>query len=131
MKHEAYFDKVANPADGSYYIESLTSQFLDAALKIFEEIKTKGGFLKLLESGEIQRNIEESAAREQALFDKGELILIGTNKYLNFQEKMHNDLEFDPFKKPYIENTLITPIPERRLSAAQEKERLEKESIES
>ncbi|WP_324719644.1 methylmalonyl-CoA mutase subunit beta [Salinimicrobium sp. HB62] len=131
LKHEAYFNKVSNPADGSYYIESLTSQFIDAALKIFEEIKTKGGFLKHLENGEIQRRIEKSAAREQELFDKGDLILIGTNKYLNSQEKMHNILEFDPFENPASKDTLITPIPGRRLSAAKEQERLKKESIES
>ncbi|MDX1761925.1 MAG: methylmalonyl-CoA mutase subunit beta [Christiangramia sp.] len=131
MKHEAYFGKVSNPADGSYYIESLTSQFVDAAMKVFEEVKAKGGFFKLLEIGEIQQNIKESAEREQALFEKGELILIGTNKYQNNQERMKENLEVDPFDAPIPVNTLIAPIVEIRLSAAQEKERLQKELIES
>ena len=131
MKHEAYFDKVANPADGSYYIENLTSQFEAAALKIFKEIEARGGFLKLLKIGEIQKSIEESAAREQTLFDQGDSVLIGTNKYLDPQQKMQNDLELDPFDISIPKHTLITPIPEKRLSAALEQERLEKELIES
>ncbi|HEY0091254.1 MAG TPA: methylmalonyl-CoA mutase subunit beta, partial [Flavobacterium sp.] len=32
LKHESYFDKVSNPADGSYYIESITSQIAEKAL---------------------------------------------------------------------------------------------------
>jgi methylmalonyl-CoA mutase len=35
LKNESYFDKVNNPSDGSYYIESLTQQLTDKALTLF------------------------------------------------------------------------------------------------
>src|SRR5690606_29456011 len=65
MKHESYLDKVGNAADGSYYIESLTSQIAEKALVLFKEIEANGGFIKQLGDGTIQRKIRESAEKEQ------------------------------------------------------------------
>ncbi len=45
LKEEAYFDKVADPAAGSYYIENLTNLIAEHAWKLFVEIEEKGGFL--------------------------------------------------------------------------------------
>ena len=131
MKHEAYFKRVANPADGAYYIESLTSQFTEAALKVYHEIETEGGFLKLLVNEKIQTQVAESAAKEQELFDKGELILVGTNKFSNPQDLMQKELELDPFRQKASGETLIKPILPKRLSEKQEQERLQKEQLES
>ncbi|MCL2738928.1 MAG: methylmalonyl-CoA mutase subunit beta, partial [Bacteroidales bacterium] len=39
LKEEAYFDKVTDPAAGSYYIESLTQAIVDAAWKLFNEVE--------------------------------------------------------------------------------------------
>jgi methylmalonyl-CoA mutase len=39
LKNESYFDKVNNPADGSYYIETLTSQLAEKALLLFKDIE--------------------------------------------------------------------------------------------
>ncbi|WP_189604364.1 methylmalonyl-CoA mutase subunit beta [Salinimicrobium marinum] len=127
MKNEAYLDKVANPADGAYYIESLTRQFAKAALEIFKKIEAGGGFLKQLEAGIIQKQIKESAEKEQQQFDNGELILIGTNKFPNPEDRMSSDLEKDPFYNSIFGSPILEPIPERRLSERAEKERLEKE----
>ena len=127
MKNEAYFDKVANPADGAYYVESLTRQFAEAALEIFKKIEAGGGFLKQLEAGIIQKQIKESAEKEQQQFDNGELILIGTNKFPNPEDNMNNNLEKDPFSGVFSGSSVIETISERRLSERAEKERLEKE----
>ncbi|PRX41384.1 methylmalonyl-CoA mutase subunit beta [Salegentibacter salegens] len=127
MKHEAYLDKVANAAEGAYYIESLTKQFADMALDIFKEIEKGGGFLKQLKEGVIQRKIKESAKKEQEQFDSGELVLIGTNKFENPQDKMKDELELYPFLKQNPRKTLIEPILERRLSEQVEQERLKQE----
>ncbi len=127
LKTESYFDKVSNAAEGAYYIESLTQQFAEKALEIFKEIEAGGGFLKELKEGIIQRKIAESAKLEQEKFDKGELVLIGTNKYENPEDKMKGDLELFPFLKMNPRKTLISPILERRLSERSEQERLEKE----
>ena len=127
LKNESYFDKVNNPADGSYYIENLTHQLAEKGLLLFKDIEANGGFLKQLNDGIIKRKIQESADTAQNLFDSGKEILLGTNKHTNKEDKMKNDLELFPFIKVKPRKTLITPIIERRLSEKLEQERLLKE----
>lgn len=127
LKHESYFDKVDNPADGSYYIESLTIQLAEKSLKLFKEIEAEGGFLKLLNDGTIKKKIQESATKEQELFDSKKEVLLGTNKYPNKEDRMKQDLELFPFVKIKPRKTLITPIIEKRLAEKLEQERLEQE----
>jgi len=127
LKYESYFDKVSNAAEGTYYIESLTIQFAEKALEIFKEIEQGGGFLKQLKEGIIQQKISESAKKEQEEFNKGELILIGTNRHKNPEDKMKNNLELYPFLKMNPRKTLIQPILERRLAEGIEQERLKNE----
>ncbi|WP_281310529.1 methylmalonyl-CoA mutase subunit beta [Flavobacterium flavigenum] len=127
LKHESYFDKVDNPADGSYYIESLTIQLAEKSLSIFKDIEASGGFLKLLNDGTIKKKIQESANKEQELFDTQKEVLLGTNKYPNPEDKMKHDLELFPFVKIKPRKTLITPIIEKRLAEKLEQERLEQE----
>lgn len=127
LKHESYFDKVDNPADGSYYIESLTMQLAEKSLTLFKDIEASGGFLKLLNDGTIKKKIQESATKEQELFDSKNEILLGTNKYPNKEDKMKHDLELFPFVKIKPRKTLITPIIEKRLAEKMEQERLELE----
>jgi methylmalonyl-CoA mutase len=124
LKHESYFDKVGNAADGSYYIELLTNQLAEKALIIFKEIEAAGGFLEQLKSGVIQRKIAESAEKEQQLFDSGKEILLGTNKQINKNDRMQHELELFPFVKVKSKKTLVTPIIEKRLAEKVEQERL-------
>ena len=127
LKNESYFDKVDNPADGAYYIETLTNQLAEKALDLFKKIESKGGFITLLIEGTIQRKINESAQKEQELFDSGKEVLLGTNKYPNKNDKMKHDLELFPFVKTNPRKTLITPIIEKRLAEKLEQERLSQE----
>ena len=127
LKHESYFDKVNNPADGAYYIENITQQMAEKALVLFKEIEAAGGFITQLIEGTIQKKIQESAAKEQDLFDSGKEVLLGTNKYPNKDDRMSHDLELFPFVKTKPRKTLITPIIEKRLAEKIEKERLDNE----
>lgn len=127
LKNESYFDKVNNPADGAYYIESLTEQLAEKALELFKDIEANSGFISQLIEGTIQRKINESAQKEQDLFDSGKEVLLGTNKYPNKNDKMKHDLELYPFVKNNPRKTLITPIIEKRLADKMEQERLNTE----
>ena len=127
LKKESYLDKVNNPADGAYYIESLTEQLAEKALELFKDIEANGGFITQLIEGTIQRKINESAQKEQDLFDSGKEVLLGTNKYPNKNDKMKQDLELYPFVKNNPRKTLITPIIEKRLAEKMEQERLKSE----
>jgi len=128
LKHESYFDKVNNPADGAYYIESLTKQLAEKSLLLFKEIEANGGLITQLIEGNVQKKISESAQKEQDLFDSGKEILLGTNKYPNKNDLMKNDLELYPFVKQNPRKTLIVPIIEKRLAEKLEQERLSQEA---
>jgi methylmalonyl-CoA mutase len=127
LKHESYFDKVSNPADGAYYIENLTQQLAEKALELFKDIEKNGGLITQLIEGTIQRKISESATKEQDLFDSGKEVLLGTNKYPNKNDRMKDDLELYPFVKQNPRKTLIVPIIEKRLAEKLEQERLASE----
>lgn len=127
LKHESYLDKVNNPADGTYYIESLTSQISEKALDIFKDIEVNGGFLNQLKESTIQRKIKESASKEQAQFEEGKLVLLGTNKHPNKEDLMQHELELYPFVKTNPVKTLIEPIVEKRISNNLDYKRLEEE----
>ncbi|MFD2541200.1 methylmalonyl-CoA mutase subunit beta [Lacinutrix gracilariae] len=129
LKHESYFDVVENASEGSYYIETLTNQLAEKALELFKDIESNGGFLNQLKEGTIQRKIKESAAKEQEQFDAGEIVLLGTNKHPNENDKMKDDLELFPFVKTNIRKTLIQPIIEKRLAENLEQERLKTENL--
>ncbi len=127
LKAESYFDVVTNPADGSYYIESLTQELAEKALSLFKEIEKNGGYLNQLKAGKFQKKIKESASKEQTLFDEGKLILVGTNKYQNKKDRMKDDLQLYPFLKMNPRQTAIAPVIEERLAENIEKQRLENE----
>ena len=127
LKHESYFDYVDNPSDGAYYIEELTTELSEKALQLFKDIEASGGFLKQLKEGTIQKKIKESAHKEQALFDKGKLVLLGSNKHPNPNDRMKDELQLYPFVKQRNEKTLIEPIVEKRLAETYEQERLKTE----
>ena len=127
LKHESYLDKVNNPSDGAYYIESLTTQLAEKALELFKDIESNGGFLTQLKEGTIQRKIKESAKKEQEQFNNEEEILLGTNKHPNPNDKMKDELELYPFVKTNKRKTLIQPIIENRLAETLEQNRLKTE----
>ena len=127
LKGESYFDKVDNVADGSYYIEGITQQLAEKALVMFKGIESEGGFLKLLKEHKIQKKISQSAKKEQELFANKEIILVGSNKYQNEQNKMQGEAEIFPFVKIKARKTLLEPIIEKRLAEVLEQKRMAQE----
>ncbi len=127
LKEESYFDKVGNPTDGAYYIESMTNQLAEKALVLFKAIEKVGGLLKQLKNHSIQNKIADSAKKQQERFTKKQDILVGTNAYQNDADVMKGNLELYPFVKRNPRKTLITPIIEKRLAEELEQNRLDNE----
>ncbi|MBG0860190.1 MAG: methylmalonyl-CoA mutase [Bacteroidales bacterium] len=65
LREESYFNKVADPAGGSYYIENLTHLIAENAWKVFVEISDQGGFIECLKKGLTQKKIRVSASRRK------------------------------------------------------------------
>jgi len=87
LKYESYFDKVADPSAGSYYIENLTALVAENAWKLFLEIEKMGGFLAVIKSGFLQRKISASAENRKYKIKRRKEILTGINRFSDPDEK--------------------------------------------
>ena len=87
LAQECHFDHVADPAGGSYYVETLTAQLANAAWAIFQQIEKAGGMVKALEAGIPQQQVKAVAAKKAEAVAQRRLSLIGVNVYANATEK--------------------------------------------
>ena len=86
LKEECHFDKVVDPAAGSYYIENLTVSIAQQAWNLFLEVEEAGGMMEAIKAGKVQEAVNASnKARHEAVSKRRE-ILLGTNQYPNFTE---------------------------------------------
>ena len=86
LKEECHFDKVADPAAGSYYIETLTNEIAAQAWKLFLEVEDNGGFFAAVTSGSVQQAIKTTAAARLKAVSSRREVLLGTNQFPNFNE---------------------------------------------
>lgn len=86
LKEESHFDKVVDPAAGSYTVEVFTNSIASVAWQLFLETEDKGGFGTMANAGEIQAAVNASnVARHKAVATRRESLL-GTNQFPNFTE---------------------------------------------
>ncbi|MBC6436770.1 MAG: methylmalonyl-CoA mutase [Rhodobacteraceae bacterium] len=109
LQEETGVTNVVDPLAGSYYVEALTAELIERAWALIEEVDTMGGMTRAVASGMPKLRIEESAARRQALIDRGEEVIVGVNKYRLDQEEPINILEID--------NTAVRKTQVNRLAA--------------
>ncbi len=109
LQEETGITHVVDPLAGSYYVESLTDQLATEAWKIIEEVEAMGGMTKAVASGMPKLRIEESAARRQAMIDRGDEVIVGVNKYRKDSE--------DPIDIRDIDNIAVREAQIARLKA--------------
>ena len=97
LKEESHFDKTADPAAGSYYIENLTQSLVDEAWKLFLEVQDKGGFVAAFREGFIQQQVNEMAAKRNMNIAQRRDSLLGVNQFPNFSEKAQKELDASLF----------------------------------
>lgn len=67
LRHESSFDRVDDPAAGSYYVEVVTDAIAREAWDEFRRIEQRGGLLQALQNGYVSERI--AAGRRQLLDD--------------------------------------------------------------
>ena len=85
LKEEAFFDKVADPGAGSYYIEKLTSLIAENSWKLFVEVEEQGGFVEALKRGFIQKKIKRIGLEKEIRYFKPEGDTTGNKSVSRFQ----------------------------------------------
>jgi len=112
LKEESHFDKIADPAAGSYYIETLTDSIADQAWKLFLEVQEKGGFVAAFKEGFIQAQVKATAAKLDSSVATRRENLLGTNQFPNFNEYMQKELDAEVFSKKVCksDNAIAEPL---------------------
>ncbi len=102
IAYETGAANVIDPLGGSYFIESLTDRMEEAAEEYFAKIKEMGkgsmleGMLVGIERGYFQSEIADAAYREQELYEKGRLVKVGVNEFIDPDEKPIDVLVIPP-----------------------------------
>jgi methylmalonyl-CoA mutase len=103
IKEETHADKVIDPAGGSYFMETLTSELVDKAWALFLEIESTGGYEAFITSG----RLESLLGQRRGDVSKGKQSLIGTNVYAELTDTNFADWDYiqlegrlaEPFEK--------------------------------
>jgi methylmalonyl-CoA mutase N-terminal domain/subunit len=81
LLHESGVASTVDPLGGAYAIEEATTRIEKEAVQIIERIDSAGGTLSAIESGLIQRDIQDSAYRAQQALEHGNDVVVGVNRY--------------------------------------------------
>ncbi|WP_295199744.1 methylmalonyl-CoA mutase family protein [uncultured Chryseobacterium sp.] len=87
LAYESIINVFEDAANGSYYVEDLTRQIAEKSWSYFVSIEEKGGYLKLMKEGWIQKEIYNHAVEEQKWVEDGRIKLIGVNLYPKLEVK--------------------------------------------
>ncbi len=102
IAHETGVTNVIDPLGGSYFVESLTNTMEERAEEYFAKIKEFGkgsmleGVLVGIERGYFQSEIADAAFREQELYEKGRLVKVGVNEFVDEGEEPIDTLVIGP-----------------------------------
>ncbi len=81
LAHETNVTATADPLGGSYFVEDLTNRTENAIREKIEGIERRGGMVRLIQEGWIQREISESASRHQRAVETGDRVVMGVNRF--------------------------------------------------
>lgn len=100
LSEESFFDKVADPAAGSFYIENLTSNLIQNGWELFLEIEEKGGYISAFQSGDISKRIRNEASKNDLRVALRKQSILGVNQFPNPMEHLDENIPNDVFDLP-------------------------------
>ncbi len=81
IAHESGVVDTVDPVGGSYFLETMTNAVEEKVWAYLRKIEDMGGMFKAIESGFIQREIQESAYRYQQEIETKQRIIVGLSEY--------------------------------------------------
>ena len=89
---ESHFNKVVDPAAGSYYIEELTDAVAKTSWDLFNSIEKEGGYVEAFKKEKIQDAIKETSVKRDSNIATRRDTLLGTNQFPNFTEVVEKEV---------------------------------------
>jgi len=93
---ESGIGNVVDPFGGSYYIESLTDQIEAEVIAYLQKIEDMGGAIKAVESGYIQKEIQDSAYQDHLEVEAKRRVVVGVNSFIDEDEEQMPVHRMDP-----------------------------------
>ncbi|MCI0813753.1 MAG: methylmalonyl-CoA mutase, partial [Chloroflexi bacterium] len=87
IAYESGITDSVDPFGGSYYIENLTNELEKGAQAYLDRIEDMGGAISAIESGYIQREIQEASYAYQKAIDDGNKVIVGVNRFVEEGEQ--------------------------------------------
>ncbi|HYR19177.1 MAG TPA: methylmalonyl-CoA mutase family protein [Myxococcales bacterium] len=81
VAYETEVAQTADPLGGSYFVESLTDEMERVVRAVMDEIESRGGMVECLRQGWVQQRIAQRAYEHQRAVEKGEVAVVGVNKF--------------------------------------------------
>jgi methylmalonyl-CoA mutase len=93
---ESHLGRVADPAGGAWYLDSLTDQLARGAWADFQAIEAAGGVIKALEAGLIADRVAKSRQGQEAAFADKSRKILGVTVFPNADDKPVEVAVVDP-----------------------------------
>jgi methylmalonyl-CoA mutase, N-terminal domain len=96
IAHETGVANTIDPVAGSYAIEHLTNEIERGAEAYIQKIDALGGMLRAIEIGYVQAQIQQAAYEYQRAVERGEVVVVGVNRFTEENGKPIPTLRIDP-----------------------------------
>jgi methylmalonyl-CoA mutase N-terminal domain/subunit len=113
IAHESGVADTIDPLGGSYVIECLTDKIEKEVINYLGQIDKRGGMIKCIEDGYVNREIEEASYRYQLDVEKGERIIVGMNEFTSDDDESVELLKINP-KIEEIKRQKLKTLREKR-----------------
>jgi methylmalonyl-CoA mutase N-terminal domain/subunit len=96
IAHESGVTETVDPLGGAYFVEMLTDRIEADVVAYLKKIEDMGGMLEAIESGFIQKEIQESSYRYQKQIEIKERVIVGLNEYIKEKERLNFKIYYPP-----------------------------------
>ncbi len=121
VAHESGVTNTVDPLAGSYYVEAKTKEIEDKAMEYITKIDELGGAPRAIDAGYIQKEITDAAYKYQMDVEKGDVVVVGMNKFKVTEKAPQGLLKVDPMVGEMQKKKLVELKEKRDNQAVTEK----------
>lgn len=100
LREESFLGKVADPAGGSYYLESMTDALAREGWTRFRALEGEGGIVPALESGRLLAKLEATWSARLDAIAKRKVPILGVSEFANLGEALPSSLLASSSERP-------------------------------
>jgi methylmalonyl-CoA mutase N-terminal domain/subunit len=126
LLHESGVASTVDPVGGAYAIEEMTNRIEREASELLDRIRVMGGTLAAIESGYLQKQIQDSAYSAQQALDTGATVMVGVNRYVDDAADSTRVFQIDP----NVEREQISRVRQLRANRSEREWRASLDAVE-